>query len=309
MKKQFPSKAFIVMTIIMVAFVQMAKAQLLDNSTGNAFTDRPYFNEKIIKKNKIKTISGGFIHYKLGDILRETDYFRQYTFNEEGQLVRQLESRQVANGQDTLVSIYEYDASGNMTALRQRDQYGFYAYTYEYDDQGRVINEDYRRNLNKNNTSATNFELGREFTVSSERSSYDNYEGQQKRTIYNSYDIPYKDIFTYYDDIGLITQRVERLHRTSGTKTTTYSYNEKNLIDTVKVRSNTAGVQNRTSVFAYDKFDNLVKKEEYKNDEYITQYQVIYHDETMLINDVLIQNIATNFIMVLELRHYTYFDD
>lgn len=207
------------------------------------------------------------------------------------------------------MSIYEYDEKGNLTALRQRDQYGFYAYIYEYDDEGRVVNEEYRRNLNRNTTSVTNFKLGREFTVSSERSSYANYEGQQKRTIYNSYDIPYKDVFTYYDETGLVTQEVERLHRTSGTKTTTYSYNEKNLLDSISVRSNTPGVQNRTFVFGYDEFDNLVKKQEYKNDEYITQYQVIYHDETMLINDVLIQNIATNFIMVLELRNYTFFDE
>ncbi|WP_417265537.1 hypothetical protein [Brumimicrobium sp.] len=305
---QFRFKSF---TIVFLLFcnAQISSAQLLDNSSGKAFTDQPYFNEKIIKKNKIKTISGGFIHYKLGDILRETDYFRQYTFNENGQLIKQLESRQVAKGQDTLVSIYEYDEKGNLTALRQRDQYGFYAYIYEYDDEGRVVNEEYRRNINRNTTSVTNFKLGREFTVSSERSSYANYEGQQKRTIYNSYDIPYKDVFTYYDETGLVTQEVERLHRTSGTKTTTYSYNEKNLLDSISVRSNTPGVQNRTFVFGYDEFDNLVKKQEYKNDEYITQYQVIYHDETMLINDVLIQNIATNFIMVLELRNYTFFDE
>jgi hypothetical protein len=309
MRREFLFKALVLTVVFTVSITPFVGAQLLDNSSGNAFTDQPFFNEKIIRKNQIKTISGGFIHYKLGDALRETDYFRQYSFNEKGQLVRQLESRQIATGQDTLVSLYEYDASGNVTALRQRDQYGFYAYIYEYDEQGRVINEEYRRNLNKNSTSVTNFKLGREFTVSFERSSYENYDGQEKRTIYNSYDIPYKDIFTYSDDIGLITQKVERLHRTSGTKTTTYSYNEKNLIDSISIRSNTAGVQNRTYVFAYDEFDNLVKKEVYKNDEFITQYQVIYHEETMLINDVLIQNIATDFIMVLELRQYTYFDD
>src|SRR5690554_2609325 len=115
---QFRFKSF---TIVFLLFcnAQISSAQLLDNSSGKAFTDQPYFNEKIIKKNKIKTISGGFIHYKLGDILRETDYFRQYTFNENGQLIKQLESRQVAKGQDTLVSIYEYDEKGNLTALRQ----------------------------------------------------------------------------------------------------------------------------------------------------------------------------------------------
>src|SRR5690554_7427835 len=82
---QFRFKSF---TIVFLLFcsAQISSAQLLDNSSGKAFTDQPYFNEKIIKKNKIKTISGGFIHYKLGDILRETDYFRQYTFNENGQL-------------------------------------------------------------------------------------------------------------------------------------------------------------------------------------------------------------------------------
>src|SRR5690554_1566852 len=136
-------------------------AQLLDNSSGNAFTDQPFFNKKIISKNKIKSISGSFIHYKLGDGLRETDDFRAYYFNEKGQLTQQSESREIATGQDTLVSLYEYDDKGNLIALRQRDQYGFYAHIYEYDENNRVINEEYRRNLNKNKTSVTHFELGR----------------------------------------------------------------------------------------------------------------------------------------------------
>ena len=38
------------------------------------------------------------------------------------------------------------------------------------------------------------------------------------------------------------------------------------------------------------------------------QYQVLYDEESILIDDVLVQHISMDFIKVLELRRYSYFD-
>ncbi|PHR45101.1 MAG: hypothetical protein COA32_13965 [Fluviicola sp.] len=281
--------------------------QLLDNSQGNALSDRPFFNEDLIRENKIKSISGDFTVKKVGDILRDTELGRTYFFNRKGQLVKSLETTQASIGLDTLVSYFEYNEAGDITAIRTKDHYGFYATIYKYDSLGRVIREEFRRNLNKNNSSF-DLEIGKEFVVTYETSSYQEFDGQQKRTVYNSYGTPYKDVFTYYDEDGLITQKVERLQRTSGTKSTNYSYNEKGLLDTIKVVSSQSGIKKREYVFSYDEWNNLIKKEYYKNGEYITEERVLYDEETMMINYIMTQEVSTGYIMVLELSKYEFYD-
>lgn len=281
--------------------------QLLDNSQGNALSDRPFFNEDLIRENKIKSISGDFTVKKVGDILRDTELGRTYFFNQKGQLVKSLETTQASIGLDTLVSYFEYNEAGDITAIRTKDHYGFYATIYKYDSLGRVIREEFRRNLNKN-SSSLDLEIGKEFVVTYETSSYQEFDGQQKRTVYNSYGTPYKDVFTYYDEDGLITQKVERLQRTSGTKSTNYSYNEKGLLDTIKVVSSQSGIKKREYVFSYDEWNNLIKKEYYKNGEYITEERVLYDEETMMINYIMTQEVSTGYIMVLELSKYEFYD-
>ena len=281
--------------------------QLLDNSQGNALSDRPFFNEDLIRENKIKSISGDFTVKKVGDILRDTELGRTYFFNRKGQLVKSLETTQASIGLDTLVSYFEYNDAGDITAIRTKDHYGFYATIYKYDSLGRVIREEFRRNLNKN-SSSLDLEIGKEFVVTYETSSYQEFDGQQKRTIYNSYGTPYKDVFTYYDEDGLVTQKVERLQRTSGTKSTNYSYNEKGLLDTIRVVSSQSGIKKRQYIFSYDEWNNLIKKEYYKNGEYITEERVLYDEETMMINYIMTQEVSTGYIMVLELSEYKFYE-
>lgn len=282
-------------------------SQLLDNSQGNALSDRPFFNEDLIRENKIKSISGGFTVKKVGDILRDTELGRTYYFNRKGQLIKSLETTQASIGLDTLISYFEYNEDGKITAIRTKDHFGFYATIYKYDSLGRVVREEFRRNLNKNKSSL-NLEIGKEFLVTYETSTYQEFDGQQKRTISNSYGTPYKDVFTYYDEDGLITQKVERLLRTSGTKSTNYSYNEKGLIDTLKITSNQGGIKKREYVFIYDEWNNLIKKEYHKNGEYKTEERILYDEETMMINYIMTQEVSTGYIMVLELSEYNFFE-
>lgn len=283
-------------------------AQLIDKTSGKFFTNRPFFNEQVIREKGIKSISGIEIHYKLGDKPRDTDYFRTYNFNQKGQLIQQLESVELTKEADTLVTYYDYDAKGNITAVRQNDEYGNYAYIYDYDEEGRVINEEYRRNLTAHVDKSPDFKLGEEFIVSAEKSTYENYDGQQKRILYNSDNLPYKNVTTYTNRKGFITEEVEKFARMPGSKSTKFHYNHKSELDSITVRSNISGFQNRSFVYGYDKKGNLLKKEEFKNGTYISQYQILYNEETMLIDDVLVQHISTDFIKVVELRKYAYFE-
>lgn len=300
----------ILFVFVLVSFTHTgAISQLLNNQLGEAFTDRPFFNEDLVEANGIKTIYGNFSNYKLGDEMRETKLYRAYHFDMNGRLSKQYESRKSAKGTDTLVSLYEYDRDGNLVALRQRDQYGFYAYIYEYDSAGRVIREEYRRNLTRDRQSATNFELGKEFVVTYETASYQNFDGQEKKTVYNSYGVPYKDIMSYYNEQGQITQKEERLRRTSRGTRTEYSYNEKGLLDSLKTVSDISARQERLYVFEYNEFNNLVVKDYYKNGVHTTRHRVLYNDKTMTLETILIKNIATDFVRILKLQDYVFYED
>lgn len=297
-----------ILFLLFVSVTCFTNGQLLNNELGEAFTERPFFNSTIVAQNKIKVIRGNFTHYKLGDAFRQTALYRAYQFDELGRVVKQYESRNTADGIDTLVSIYEYDEEGNLRALRQRDEYGFYAYIYEYDDNGRVVREEYRRNLTRKKQKATKFELGKEFIVTFETYSYQEFDGQLKKTVFNSYGVPYKDEITYFNEDGQITERVERLRRTSGGTKTSYSYNAKGLLDTLRIVSTISGEQERLFIFDYDQFNNLIKKNYYKNGEHTTQHMVVYDDETMIIDNIMIQNVATNFIRILRLEEYLFYE-
>lgn len=295
------------MVLIFGSFSPVLNAQLIDNSSGQAFTDQPFFSPVVITRHRIKSISGHFIHYKLGDRLRETDYYRKYSFNEEGILIEQQEFTLLNYKNDTSINRYKYDNYGNITQFVHSDRNGAYGFFYEFDDKNRRVYIEYRRRYGKNETRDSD-ELGVESIVYSEKSTFKEYPKQLQETVYNTRNIPYKDIYTYYDEDSLIIGKTERLRRTHETKITTYSRNMEQLIDTIKISSNREGVQDREFVFSYNKRKYLTKKEEFIDEELALQYEVIYDDVTRLANDFLIQNVSTNFIRDLYLDKYEYFD-
>jgi hypothetical protein len=281
--------------------------QMLNNKYGEAFTDQPFFNPEIIKRNQIRSIDGKFTAKKVGDIMRNTDLERKYYFDRDGRLIKTHETIQAAKGKDTIVTYWEYDANGNVSVIRKADQYGFYATHFDYDDRNRVIREEYRRNLNQNKN-RIGFQLSEEFVVSYETSRYENYPGQEKRVYINSYDYPYREEIAYFDEEGVLTERMDRLKRTSGMKQTLYSYNDKGWLDSLKIISNQTGNSERLFTYEYDDFGNLLGKQYFNNGVHQTEYQIIYHRETALVNYILTREVATNYIMVLHLSNYTFFD-
>jgi hypothetical protein len=293
--------------VLLIVISLECTAQMLNNKLGEAFTDQPFFNEDIIRRNGIQSISGRFTTKKVGDVMRNTDLERKYYFDRQGKLIKMHETVQAPSGKDTVVTYWEYDSRGNVTVIRKADQYGFYATHFDYDDKNRVIREEFRRNLNQNKN-RIGFQLGEEFVVSYETSRYENYDRQEKRIFINSYDYPYKEEITYFDEEGIIIERMDRLKRTSGIKQTRYTYNEKGLLDSLIISSNQTGLQERVYTYEYDNYGNILSKQYYNNGTHQTDYQIIYHRETSLVNYILTREVITNFITVLKLSNYTFFE-
>src|SRR5690606_27932799 len=136
----------------------------------------------------------------------------------------------------------------------------------------------------------------------------ENYPGQEKRTYYNSYGKPFQEKFSYYNDDNYLLEELEKLKVTSGQKKTTYAYNAKGLLAEMTTTSSVMGNSEVTYKFTYDENNNLISKEIHRNGKYTTEIQVIYNEKTGLISAILVRQVSTNFITILRLDAYEFYD-
>ena len=281
-------------------------SQMLDNRKGEAFTDEPFFNISFIKANKIKALKGTFTVKKMGDILRDTELIRNYFFDEEGRLIKTFETTQSSLGFDTLVTFFEYDEFNRLTAKRSSDRYGFYATHFSYDSESRIIKKEIRRNLKKR-THKDNFDLGREFVVTFETYSYQRFEDQIKKIVFNSYDIPFKEVIYYYDEDSVLIAEKETIKRTSAVTRKEYFYNDFGYMDSIHIHSPKSSVKSKTFEFEYDDYNNLKAKQYYKDGVHTTDHQIIYDSKTTLLKFILVKEVATSYITILDIKGVEYF--
>ena len=78
-----------------------AGSQVLDNRNGDAFTDKPFFNQEFIQENKVKSLKGTYVYMKKHDRLRETSFNYTYNFDKRGRLISTFETRTDAGTKDT----------------------------------------------------------------------------------------------------------------------------------------------------------------------------------------------------------------
>lgn len=273
--------------------------QMLNNLHGEAFTDEPFFNAQNIRANKIKRIIGHYSTKRMNDQIRPSQLIYVYEFDTLGRLVQKYESIQVNGGIDTVVTQYEYQPNGFLKIKRRSDKNGFYTYLFDYDSSGRVIREEFRRSLNKNQD-ILNFDLDKHYTITFETSSYSNQPGFEKRTYFNSYNKPFKEKISFYDKNGYLTEESEKLKVTSGRKNTTYTYNERGLLREIKTVSTVMGKSITKYTFDYDAIGNLLSKKIYRDSVYATEIQIVYSKSTGLIHAILTRQVSTNFITLLE---------
>ena len=301
------TKLVLLFICVLTAFTPtIMHGQLLNNSLGEAFTDEPFFNIENVRANKIKRITGHFSTKKMNDQIRPSKLIYVYEFDELGRLTQQYETVEVGGMLDTVVTQYEYNAKGFLHVKRRTDRSGFYAYVYEYDASGRVIREEFRRDMNKSG-SKVNFLLDKQFLITYETSTYENYPQQEKRIFFNSYGKPFQEKYAYFDKDGYLLEELEKLRVTAGQKKTTYAYNEKGLLREMEISSSIMGNSKTKQLFTYDEFNNLLSKDIYRNDEHTTEIQVVYNEKTGLISAILTRQVSTNFITILRLDEYEFY--
>ena len=294
--------------IILSLIPLVGKAQMLDNSKGNAFTDVPFFSTDFIKNNRIKILKGTYTYKKVGDRLRDSEYIVDFEFNEAGQLIKGYETKKYESSIDTVVSFYGYTPEGYLKFKRDKDHRGFFSTHYEYDKKGRVTREEYRRDIDSLNSSiAPVFE--RSTIINFETMKYEDFDNQYKKTVSNNYGFPYLEEINYYHpDLKYLVSKEARLKMTYETKKTFYHYTPKGWISRVETISSANSNANQEIEFKYDESGNVIAKEIYKNGEFLVDIQIIYNSKTGLITYLLSRDVKSNFITILKFNQYEYFE-
>jgi len=277
-------------------------SQVLDNRNGEAFTDRPFFNEKFVKENKLKKLEGSYVYKKTGEVMKTTSYKYVYNFDQEGHLASSYETNLDDGTKDTVWNIYEYDAKNHLIIHRKTDLDGFLTVHYTYDEKGRVIKEEYKRDIDSLG------KIVRSLSFNEEKTTYSDYGDQTKKTKYNNYNLPYLDEFVRYDSIGYLIERVERIRMTSTTFTNTYSYDERGKLAAIQKTSNRKEGIIEESRFRYDELGNLIEKHIYKDGVFTTDIQIIYNSKSKLLATVITKQVSTGFLMILRFQNYEFYD-
>ena len=277
--------------------------QVLDNQNGDAFTDKPFFNQKFIFENQIKQLSGYYVYKKKGESMKATKYKYVYNFNNLGDLASTFETCPDDGTKDTIWNIYGYDSQKNLAVHKKTDLDGFTSVYYEYDSLNRVVSEEFKREIISDEDTSVRF-----LTFNKERLKYFNYDGQTKRTRFNNYELPYLDEFWNYNDLGYLVERTERVKMTSDIYTYAYSYNEKGKLASIGKSSNRKDGFIEELRFKYDELGNLIEKYIYKNGVFTTDIQIVYNSKSKLVSSIITRQVSTGFLMILRFNEFEFFN-
>jgi hypothetical protein len=279
--------------IIFLVFPLTIFGQMLDNREGMVFTDKPFFSPEFIRQNKIKSLTGQYVYKKPGEIMKTTSFKQVYQFDKSGRLAKSYETRKDDGTKDTTWNIFTYTAEGKVIEYKRGDGKGFTVTTYSCESYGR----DY----------VDTFRMVHRTMLNAESMRYQVGDSMVKKTIYNSYNLPYMHVFTYYNSLGYLKAREERLIMTNGVTTYSYTYNERGLLSYLKQFRQDESTPYEEQRFIYDDHGNLTEKQFYRGGKYITEMEMIYNEKSKLLSYVLTRDVATNFISILGFKEYTFY--
>ncbi|MFD1552475.1 hypothetical protein DNU06_10410 [Putridiphycobacter roseus] len=291
-------------TCTFLFYFSLTFGQILNHSKGELFTEDPRFNPTFIKNNKIKSIKGYYSTKADYDRIRPTNNVYVYEFNQEGYLVQDYKTIR----RDTIVRAYEYDKNHNLIVLRQSDQYGFQSFHYTYDSLNRLIEKEYRRDVN-HKKSKVDFDLGESYIISKHTFGYENVKAGLKKSYFNSLGKVYQTEIFYADINGYLYKQESRSLTGVGSAKTDYQYNEMGLLRECKTETVLNSKSSSRIKIEYDNNENIMAQHYYRNGVYKTEFQIVYNSENMLLNALLSRDIETNVITILKFADYTFFKD
>jgi hypothetical protein len=276
------------------------KAQMIDNSQCQAFTDEPFFDEKFIRQNRIKRINGSVSTKGELQAIKSRDLVSNYEFDTLGRLILQLGSFNTMGNKDTVINAFVYDNDNRVATKRTNDAYGFFSNNFEYDNQGKMLSKTYCREENTGPNRYA-FQLGKQYVIIKETFRYWLSDSVVVKSIYNNHDRMYQQQTYFYNELGLLVAEENQYVINHKTSRTEYTYTDLGKVasKTVFREFNNRDNFERTE-YRYDNMGNLEYIEEFKNDKHVLHKEVLYDKSTYMIKALLVQDKLTNIITIIK---------
>ena len=276
-------------------------AQMINNESGQIFTETPFFNEKYIRSVKLKSITGTISSKKELGAIKSSGKKEAYIFNENGNLTVHYMSSKTKNKPDTTFTFYEYNLKNENTIFRVSDSYGFYSYSKKYNDLGKLINKTYSREKNASK-SKINFKLEEKYVIFQEGYLYENKDSTIEVTTLNSNGKPYQRQIYYYDSFNYLFKIHTRLLISNSTKYEKYTYNDRGLLKSIQYFNNENETPIKELRYDYDEWGNVTFMDEYKDNVRVIHKELLYDPSTLILKTILSQDLVSNLITIIKYK-------
>jgi len=276
-------------------------AQMINNESGQIFTETPFFNEKYIRSVKLKSITGTISSKKELGAIKSSGKKEAYIFNENGNLTVHYMSSKTKNKPDTTFTFYEYNLKNENTIFRVSDSYGFYSYSKKYNDLGKLINKTYSREKNASK-SKMNFKLEEKYVIFQESYLYENKDSIIEVTTLNSNGRPYQRQIYYYDSFNYLFKIHTRLLISNSTKYEKYTYNDRGFLKSIQYFNNENETPIKELRYDYDEWGNVTFMDEYKDNVRVIHKELLYDPSTLILKTILSQDLVSNLITIIKYK-------
>lgn len=290
-----------VILLLFCLSVNQLFAQMINNESGQIFTETPFFNEKYIRSVKLKSITGKISSKKELGAIKSSSKKEAYIFNEKGNLTIHYLTSKTKNKPDTTFTFYEYNLKNENTIFRVSDSYGFYSYSKKYNDLGKLINKTYSREKNASK-SKMNFKLEEKYVIFQESYLYENKDSTIEVTTLNSNGRPYQRQIYYYDSFNYLFKIQTRLLISNSTKYEKYTYNDRGFLKSIQYFNNENETPIKELRYDYDEWGNVTFMDEYKDNVRVIHKELLYDPSTLILKTILSQDLVSNLITIIKYK-------
>jgi hypothetical protein len=279
--------------------------QMLSNEKANILSEEPFFNIHFINSVKLKALKGTVSTKQELGTIKSAGKHQNYLFNSTGQLSCYYTTKAKNRKRDTNFIFYNYGSKGNLVVKRYSDSYGFYSYSYKYNEQGLKINQIYSREKNASK-SKINFSLKEQYVVFEESYKYSNKDSILSKITLNSNGRPYQKQQIYYNSLGYMTEIRSRLLINNKFSRETYAYNDKGFLKSVEYYRDNNESPYKAVKYDYDEWGNVTFVDEYKDQKRIIHKELLYNPSTFILKTILSQDLVTNLITITKFKPQFY---
>ncbi len=288
--------------VFLVINFQFAFGQMINNLSGDAFTDKPFFDLDFIKRNRIKSLEGNYSKKKDGDVVRSTNDFFKYTFDTIGNLISTIQVKSDLGKKDTTLNQYIYNENNLLIIHRKTENGGITAYHYQYDSLNRIISIEQKRDVLD-----LKGELTSSISINKETMKYFKIDNGFKKVTYNNYGLPYMDEFETWNADGYKLEEIQKLRMGSTEYKKKFFYNEKGLLSSWGKYYNNSEKPVQEAQFKYDSFGNIIERMNYSDGNFIGELQIIYDTKTQLLGSTVEKQAGGNLLIILRFKDIQFF--